>query len=202
MEASTSHYNNFFLSQLKAGSESAFEHIFKTDYNRIVGFCQQFINDKDQAQSLAQEAFVKLWLNRTELESVNGIHSFLYTAAKTDCLNYLKHQKVVNRHRDLQLQEKETELNREILESFDFDQLELMELEKLINQAIEELPEKCRLVFRLSRIEGKKNIEIAKELEISVKSVEANMTRALKTLKLKLAAYLPAILVQIIVKGF
>ncbi len=201
MEASYSPYNDFFLSQLKAGNESAFEHLFKIDYKRIVGFCQQFIEDKDQSQSLAQEAFVKLWLNRAQLETVNGIHSFLYTAAKTDCLNYLKHQKIINRHRDRQLQAKEAELNREILESFDFDQLELMELEKLINQAIEELPEKCRLVFRLSRIEGKKNNEIAKELEISVKSVEANMTRALKTLKLKLAAYLPAILVQIILEG-
>ena len=201
MEGSNSPYNDFFLSQLKAGSESAFEHIFKIDYQRIVGFCEQFIEDKDQSQNIAQEAFVKLWLNRSQLESVNGIHSFLYTAAKTDCLNYLKHQKVINRHRDLQLQAKEAELNREILESFDFNQLELMELEKLINQAIEELPEKCRLVFRLSRIEGKKKNEIANELEISVKSVEANITRALKTLKLKLSAYLPAILVHIILKG-
>jgi RNA polymerase sigma-70 factor (ECF subfamily) len=93
---------------------------------------------------------------------------------------------------------KEGELNREILDSFDFDQLELNELEKIINQSISELPEKCRLVFMLSRFEGKKNSEIAEELDISITAVEANMTRALKSLKVKLAEYLPAILVQLI----
>lgn len=202
MDAEPFHFDAYFLLRLKEGDESAFEEVFKADYNRIVGFCQQFIGDKDQAQSLAQEAFVKLWLNLEKVETVNGIHSFLYTAAKTDCLNYIRHKKVIGKYQDKQLQLKEGELNREILESFDFDQLELLELEKMIIQSINELPEKCRLVFVLSRIEGKKNCEIATQLNITVKSVEANMTRALKTLRLKLAEYLPLILVQLIMKNF
>lgn len=202
MEAEPFHFNDNFLHSFKGGDESAFEKVFKADYNRIVGFCQQFTGDKDQARSLAQEAFVKLWLNREKIETLNGIHSFLYTAAKTDCLNYIRHEKVIGKYQDKQLQLKEGELNREILESFDFDQLELLELEKVIIQSIKELPEKCRLVFELSRIEGKKNGEIAAQLNITVKSVEANMTRALKTLRLKLAEYLPLILVQLIMKNF
>lgn len=202
MDAQPFHFDAYFLLRLKEGDESAFEEVFKADYNRIVGFCQQFIGDKDQAQSLAQEAFVKLWLNLEKIETVNGIHSFLYTAAKTDCLNYIRHKKVIGKYQDKQLQLKEGELNREILESFDFDQLELLELEKMIIQSINELPEKCRLVFVLSRMEGKKNCEIATQLNITVKSVEANMTRALKTLRLKLAEYLPLILVQLIMKNF
>jgi RNA polymerase sigma-70 factor (ECF subfamily) len=202
MEAEPFLFNVNFLHRFKEGDESAFEKVFKADYNRIVGFCQQFTGDKDQAQSLAQEAFVKLWLNRGKIETVNGIHSFLFTAAKTDCLNYIRHENVIGKYQDKKLQLKEGELNREILESFDFDQLELLELEKMIIQSIKELPEKCRLVFELSRIEGKKNGEIAAQLNITVKSVEANMTRALKTLRLKLAEYLPLILVQLIMKNF
>ena len=84
MKAEPFHFDAYFLLRLKEGDESAFEQVFKAYYNRIVGFCQQFIGDKDQAQSLAQEAFIKLWLNLKKVETVNGIHSFLYTAAKSE----------------------------------------------------------------------------------------------------------------------
>ena len=201
MGAAPIQYDDFFLQLFKEGNDAAFEKVFKADYNRIVGFCQHFIGDKDVAKSLAQDAFVKLWLNREKIKSINGIRSFLYTSAKTDCLNSIRHQKVIGKYHDQLLQIKEEELNREILDSFDFDQLELNELEKIINQSISELPEKCRLVFMLSRYEGKKNSEIAEELDISIKSVEANMTRALKSLRVKLAEYLPAILVQLILNN-
>ena len=201
MGSMTDNYDKYFLLRFIQGDESAFEIVFKTDYNRIVGFCQQFIGDKDQSKSLAQDAFVKLWLNREKIESVNGIHSFLYTSAKSSCLNYIRHDRVIRNYQDEQLQSKERELNDEILESFDFNQLELSELERMINQAINDLPEKCRQVFLMSRMNGRKNNEIAAELSISVKSVEANMTRALKTLRIKLAEFLPLILVQVILRN-
>jgi len=201
MGAKSLHFDEYFLLRFKEGDENSFEKVFKADYTRIVGFCQQFIGDKDQAQSLSQEAFVKLWINREKIESINGIRSFLYTSAKTDCLNYIRHKKVIRKYEDSQLHSREIELNREILESFDFDQLELIELEKMIKQSMSELPEKCRIVFMMSRIDGKKNSEIADALAISVKSVEANMTRALKTLKIKLNEYLPIILVEVIIQN-
>ena len=194
-------YDDYFFFCFKNGAESAFEKVFKADYNRIVGFCQQFIKDKDISQGLAQEAFIKLWLNREKIESINGIHSFLYTSAKTDCLNYLRHNKVVNNYQDKQLQLKEGQLTREILDSFNFDQLEFTELEKMIKQSINELPEKCRVVFIMSRLDCKKNSEIAAELNISIKAVEANITRALKSLKISLSEYLPVILVELIIQN-
>jgi RNA polymerase sigma-70 factor (ECF subfamily) len=194
-------FDDYFLHRFIEGNESAFERVFKADYNRIVGFCQQFTGDKDQAKSLAQDAFLKLWLNREKIESVNGIRSFLYTSSKTDCLNYIRHNKIIQKYQDKQLENKELELNREILDTFDFDQVDFAELEKMIHQSIDELPEKCRLVFIMSKINGKKNSEIAGELSISVKAVEANMTRAIKTLRVKLAEYLPAILIQIILQN-
>ena len=160
------------------------------------------MNDRDRAQSLAQEAFIHLWLNREKIETLNGIRSFLYTYAKSSCLNDIRHRKIVSKYQDKHLQAKEEQLNIEVLESFDFQSLEFSELEALIKRSIDELPEKCRLVFLMSRMEGKKNKEIAEELDISVKSVEANITRALKTLKSNLSEYLPALLVQILLQHF
>ncbi|MBW8331818.1 MAG: RNA polymerase sigma-70 factor [Prolixibacteraceae bacterium] len=190
--------DNFFLQRFKNGDELAFEKVFKANHSQIVGFCNQFISDLDKAKSLTQEVFLNLWLNRGKIETLNGIKAFLYTFAKSSCLNYIRHRKVISKYEDRQLQKKEEEINREVLESFDFNSLEFSELEELIQQAINDLPEKCRQVFIMSRLDGKKNKEISEELDISVKAVEANMTRALKTLKSKLSEYLPAILVQLI----
>lgn len=191
---------NFFLHRFKSGDELAFENIFKSNYNPLVGFCNQFVSDQDKAQSLTQEAFINLWLNREKIETLNGIKSFLYTYAKSVCLNYLRHKKVVSKYEDRQLLQKEEELNREVLESFDFNSLEFTELETLIQQAINELPDKCRQVFMMSRFDGKMNKEISEELNISVKAVEANMTRALKMLRIRLSEYLPAFLVQLVMQ--
>lgn len=190
--------DNFFLQRFKNGDELAFEKVFKGNHSQIVGFCNQFISDLDKAKSLTQEVFLNLWLNRGKIETLNGIKAFLYTFAKSSCLNYIRHRKVISKYEDRQLQKKEEEINREVLESFDFNSLEFSELEGLIQQAINDLPEKCRQVFIMSRLDGKMNKEISEELDISVKAVEANMTRALKTLKSRLSEYLPAILVQLI----
>ena len=195
-----SELNDFFFLRFKNGEELAFEKIFKSNHGQIVGFCNQFITDWDKAQSLAQEAFINLWLNREKIETLNGIKAFLYTYAKSSCLNYIRHRKIISKYEDSQLQSKEDQLNREVLESFDFNSLEFTELEELIMRSINELPAQCRRVFMLSRFEGKKNKEIADDLDISVKSVEANITRALKTLRTDLAEYLPVILVQLIMQ--
>lgn len=191
-------FDDFFLLRFKSGDELAFEKIFKSNHDQIAGFCNQFVSDLDKAKSLTQEVFLNLWLNRQKIETLNGIKSFLYTYAKSGCLNYLRHQKVIRKYEVKHLQEKEEELNREVLESFDFNSLEFSEFEELIQKAINDLPEKCRQVFIMSRFDGKMNKEISEELNISLKAVEANMTRALKTLKSRLSEYLPAILVQLI----
>ena len=190
--------NEVMFLRFKSGDEQAFEKIFKSDYNAIVGFCCQFIGDYDIAKGHAQEAFINLWTNRQKIESVNGIKSFLYTYAKSACLNYIRHKKVISRYQDKQLQKIENQLNMDVLESFDFNSLEFTELENLIQASVDSLPEKCQRVFIMSRFEGKKNKEIAEELGISVKSVEANITRSLNAIKRKLSDYLVICVLQII----
>ncbi|WP_372648322.1 RNA polymerase sigma-70 factor [Draconibacterium sp.] len=178
----------------RSGDEQVFKLIFDNNYERIVGFCIQFIPDREEAKNIAQQAFVKLWTNREEVNTLNGIRAFLYTAAKTECLNYLRHEKYKQNYQKDTLQKREELLNREVLESFNFDRLEYMELEEMIQDALEKLPEKCRQVFVKSRFEYKKNHEIAEELGIAIKSVEANITRALKILRKELKDVLPLVL--------
>ena len=178
----------------KKGDEKAFAFFFDLYFNQIVGFCTEFIKDRDQAKNIAQEAFLKLWLNKEKVQKVNGIKAFLYTSAKSDCLNLFRHKKVVHKYLNKSLRKREESLNIEVLNAINFDTVMLAELEELIEGSVNELPDKCKQVFKMRRVDFKKNKEIAAELNISIKAVEANMTRALKHLKNKLSDYLPATL--------
>ncbi|MCT4644224.1 MAG: RNA polymerase sigma-70 factor [Carboxylicivirga sp.] len=190
------------LHQLKEGDEAAYKILFTKYYESIVGFCKHFLFDLDSSQGIAQEAFLKLWLNRDKINKFNGIQSFLYTAAKSGCLNHIRHQKVEKKYQDSFLQSYEENLNCEILESFSFDNVEYKELDELIRESILELPDRCREVFEKKRFEEKKTKEIAQELNISEKAVEANMTRALSLLRKKLSNYLPVFLIDIAIIVF
>jgi RNA polymerase sigma-70 factor (ECF subfamily) len=201
MTAGPTEQDELLFRLLRMGDQFAFEKLFKANYNRITGFCAKFIDDREATRSIALEAFVNLWLNREKIEKPGGIQSFLYTFARSGCLNYLRRRKVEMKYQDRRLHEQEKQLDIEVLSSFDFNKLEFTELEKLIFDSVDELPEKCRLVFTKSRYDGKSNREIAGELEITEKSVEAHITRALKFLRTKLADYLPLVLVQMILRS-
>jgi RNA polymerase sigma-70 factor (ECF subfamily) len=95
------------FSQLKGGSERAFTHFFELHYPALTGFCKQFFYDEEQARSIAQEAFVNLWLSREQLQSPGGIPSFLYTAARSKCLNLIKHIRPKCEHHGEVLQARE-----------------------------------------------------------------------------------------------
>ena len=186
----------------KKGDEKAFAFFFDLYFNQIVGFCTEFIKDRDQAKNIAQEAFLKLWLNKEKVQKINGIKAFLYTSAKSDCLNLFRHKKVVQKYFDSSLRKREESLNVEVLNAMNFDTVMLKELEDLIEGSVNELPDKCKQVFKMRRVEFKKNKEIAVELDISIKAVEANMTRALKHLKNKLSGYLPPMILLIVFHCF
>ena len=186
---SNSFDHNIFES-FKEGNETAFTHIYEKYFRRIQSFSFQFIYDHDEAENLAQEALLHLWQNRESIDSINGIQSFLYTYAKSKCLNMIRHNKVKDKFKSEVLNKKERELDIEILNSIQFDTLELTELERLIQESINDLPPKTREVFIKKRFEDKKNAEIADEMQVTLKAVEAHMTKALKILKLKLSDYM------------
>ncbi|OXB00922.1 RNA polymerase sigma-70 factor [Flavobacterium pectinovorum] len=180
---------NLFES-FKEGDQAAFTYFYEKYFNRIQAFCVQFVYDKDEAENLAQEALLYLWQNKESVDSINGIQSFLYTYAKSKCLNMIRHNKVKDKFKSDVLNQKERELDIEVLNSIQFDTLELTELERIIHESINELPPKTREVFIKKRFENKKNAEIAEEMQVTLKAVEAHMTKALKILKTKLSDYL------------
>ena len=180
---------NLFES-FKEGDQAAFTYFYDKYFRRIQAFSVQFVYDKDEAENLAQEALLYLWQNRERVDSINGIQSFLYTYAKSKCLNMIRHNKVKDKFKSDILNQKERELDIEILNSIQFDTLELTELERIIHESINELPTKTREVFIKKRFENKKNAEIAEEMQVTLKAVEAHMTKALKILKTKLSDYL------------
>ena len=179
------HFESF-----KEGNETAFTYFYDKYFRRIQSFSVQFIYDAEEAENLAQEAFLNLWQNRENIESINGIQSFLYTYSKSKCLNLIRHNKVKDKFKNEVLNQKERELDIEVLNSISFDTLELTELERIIQESINELPPKTREVFIKKRFENKKNAEIAEEMQVTLKAVEAHMTKALKILKTKLSDYL------------
>jgi len=181
--------NDTFLN-FKRGKERAFNFYFNAYYPKIVGFCIQFLKDEDKSRSIAQEAFINLWKYKETINTNAGIKSFLYTCAKSKCLNVLRHEAVKQKSNNIILHNFENQLNIEILESFKFDSVTLSELETKINFCIENLPEPTKTIFIKKRIENLKNAEIASILNLSIKSIEAHMTKALKYFRIELAEYL------------
>lgn len=196
MNNSTNLENQNFES-FKEGNETAFGYFYEKYFRRIQSFCVQFIYDAEEAENMAQEAFVHLWQNRDSVDSINGIQSFLYTYSKSKCLNLIRHNKVKDKFKNDLLNQKERELDIEVLNSISFDTLELTELERIIQESISDLPPKTREVFIKKRFENKKNSEIAAEMQVTLKAVEAHMTKALKILKTKLSDYLFLIFILI-----
>lgn len=164
--------------------DSIFETIYNQYYKGLCNYAYNFIPDVDEAEEIVQSIILKLWEQKENLEAIQSMKSYLYRSVKNTCLNYIKHQKLENKYKEkawTDLKQIETEF---------IDPYHNTELETQINQAINELPERCREVFELSRFEGKKNKEISEHLDISIKAVEANITRALSTLRKKVAEYM------------
>lgn len=167
----------------------AFESIFKAYYDQLTGFAYQYVNGHETAEEIVQETFSNIWLKADKINVKTSVKSYLYGAVRNACLNHLKHEKVKRRHQDEQLLKN----NLDTYDEVNF--LELDELQQEIENAIEKLPEKCKEIFLMSRYEEKKNKEIAAELGLSLKTIENQMGRALKSLRLSLGKYLPGVLI-------
>jgi len=179
-----------FIVRLKKGDVRAFEHVFDTHYASLCRYAQKYVIDLDNAREIVQDTFVKLWEIKHSLSQDTSVKSYLYKAVQNNCLDYLKHVKISNEYKE--------DLLRKVMDSgFNsisspencLDGLIEKELEKCINDAIASLPDKCREIFELSRFKGLKYREIAKELNISIKTVETQMSRAIQDLHEKLADY-------------
>lgn len=174
-----------WLADLREGDEAALRSIFDHHYPLIVGDVYRYIPDLDTCKDLAQEVFVELWRKRETLEVHTSLRAYLRRAGINRALNYIK----VNRRTLLEdtadfWADKEDSTQQEITRKNEQDSLEAA-----LQAAIQQLPEKCRLVFSLSRFEQLSHKEIAQQLGISVKTIENQITKAMKLLREALLKY-------------
>ena len=180
------------LERLKDGDSKAFESIFKCWYEPLVHFADEYLSDLESARNIVQNIFMKLWEKHALVDPDSNLRSYLYIATRNACLSHLRHLRVENAYFEKSLRNSEDQqLNYDALEELNIDQIDFSKLEKLIQDTINSLPERCREVFLMSRYEEMKNKEIAEKLQISVKAVEANITRAITKLRENTREYLP-----------
>lgn len=179
------------ISQLEAireGDETAFEMIFKEYYQTLCRYANSFLNDREEAEEVVQASFLTIWEKRSTLFITTSLKAYLYQAIRNRCLNVIKHEKVKQQHA-----QHEAVMTVSHYEATSNTVLS-NELEQKIYLAMQTLPEQCRLVFKLSRFEELKYQEIADQLNISVKTVENQIGKALKIMREQLREYLPIIL--------
>ena len=171
--------------------EAAFEQMFKTHFKRLHAYAFTILRDEIQAEEMVQQVFFKLWERNENLSLTGSISSYLYRAVHNESLNYIKHQKVRSNHQLNVAYSMKNEVEhpaKKIMAS---------ELEKKIHSALNELPEQCRTIFQMSRFDELKYREIADKLGISIKTVESQMSKALRLLRVKLVDFLIFILLFI-----
>jgi RNA polymerase sigma-70 factor (ECF subfamily) len=158
---------------------------FEILYERYVGVLYQFIqkriDSKEDSKEIVQNVFEWLWMNRQKVVITDSLQGYLFGAAKNQALNYIRTRKIQNRYISHFLQYITTQHDRSTEEMLD-----LADLETTIERSISELPEKCQIVFRMSRIEHLSNQYIAERMNISIRTVENYMSQALKHLRINL----------------
>lgn len=184
--------NDKHLIQLiKAGNQTAFDTAYLNYFKQLQRYAHTFTKDNDEAEEVVQNVFCKIWEKRNQLDANGYLKSFLYRAVHNECLNYLKHQNVKLSFNNYQQENAGTTTDPT-------KEMAATELEKQLHLAINELPSQCRTIFQLSRIEQLKYQQIADQLNLSTKTVENQMGKALKTLRLKLIDFLPILLIYLI----
>ena len=173
------------FARLAAGDEAAFDTIFRTWYAPLVRVATYLLHDQGIAEEVVQDVLLEVWRRRETLAFEQEPRRYLMRATRNRALNHVRHQAVATRAAALD--------DREQAHAADAPGLvDARELEAAIRQAVATLPERCRAVFELSRRHGMSYAQIAEALDIAPKTVENQMGKALRILRIALAPWLPA----------
>ncbi len=170
--------------------KTQFEALFRSEFKKLCSFAIGYTHDLDIAKEMVQDSFVKLWERRETVDIAQNVRSYLSTSVRNRCLNHIRdNKKFIN----------EFDGAENILDGMKYhqpDKVQETEVRNKIGQAIEELPEKCREIFRMNRYGNLKYQEIADKLGISVKTVETQMSKALQHMRIRLSEYITVFLLM------
>ena len=191
-EASVNHKDmngNSNIKEIRSVDSTTFEQLFVAHYDALYRYSQTMVNDQNETKDIVQSVFMDLWQDRNKLIIHTSIKAYLYKAVYFKCMNKIKHAQVVAKY----------ENNPSYAENASTsDTLIIQEIADKISETIESLPEQCRKIFSMSRMEGLRYNEIAEKLNLSPKTIENQMGKALKTMRVALAEYIQIIAFMII----
>jgi RNA polymerase sigma-70 factor (ECF subfamily) len=168
------------IGRIRQGDERQFESLFRSSYVSLVRYARTLVKDQDNAEEIVQELFYRIWQDREKIRIESSLNGYLFRSVHNRCLHFIEHNRVVVKHAE--------EMSLRIPESPESpsDILNYKELQARIAGILEKLPERCGKIFCMNRFEGLKYNEIAEKLSVSVKTVEANMGRALREFRKEL----------------
>lgn len=168
---------------IRKGDKACFQRVFENYYEKLCDYAFTILRDRDEAEDAVQTMFLKVWEKREGLMITHTVKSYLYRAIHNFCLNQLEHRDIRQKHVEFSMHHATDIQQPEVFQT---------ELEGNIQSAIEQLPEQCRIIFKMSRYEELKYSEIAERLGISVNTVENQVSKALRILRTQLTNILPS----------
>ena len=178
--------------RIRMGDEQACELLFRIYFTRLCGYANKYLNDPEEARDVIQEVFAKIWETRSEIDPEESLKGYLFKITGHISINRLRHRKVESKYNEIYklVYVENSEISPQ-------ESLIAQELTGYLSSAKNKIPPKCRKIFDLSRMDGLKYSEIADILNISVKTVETQMSKALAILRFELRDYMKIILITL-----
>jgi len=176
--------DHFLLSKLSKNEKYAYNEIFRRYYFRIYNYVRNYVLNDEVAKELTQDTFLLLWEKRSSLKKNTNLKAYLFIISRNNCINYLRHATAKRNYSEFtRYRFEDLRLNYVALKDEISEKIIYNELFYKIQKAIDQLPPKCKNIFMLSRFKEFKNREIAESLNISIKTVENQITEALKKIR-------------------
>lgn len=168
-----------------------FNQLFQNYQNRFIRFAYNYVRDLSIAEDYVMESFMYYWENRNSLDPHSNAPAYILTVIKHKCLNHMKREQLHQGATDKMQELADWELNTRIstLQACNPEELFSVEIQKIVDETLNMLPDRTRIIFTMSRYQNKSHKEIAQEFEISTKGVEFHIDKALKTLRKSLKDY-------------
>lgn len=178
------------IRRIRKGEPKVFEELFNVYYHRLIIYAISYVEEIQAAEDIVQEIFFSIWKNRKDSLINTSISSYLYRAVHNRSIQYLRHKKVKSDYEEKHLLKiKEAEMMYGLSGEYHYSEIQYNEIEKIMNQTFDTLPEKTREIFRLSRENNTTNRKIAEAMKIDVKTVEYHISKTLKLLRHALNDY-------------